>query len=309
MQTERRIGRRHFMAGSAALLTTACVTPGVPSAFMSDAPGDHRIGDTTLSVLSDGYFELPSAAFFDAAGEPVPTLPARMRVGANVWLVQTGSRTVLIDAGAGDAIGATVGRLGAVLAARGIGADAIDDVVITHMHPDHIGGLMVGGAKRYPNAALHLSRADWTYWTDPATVATVPQAQRGVAALAAKLAGELAYDPVFHDGEADLGGGISLLSTPGHTPGHCAVRVASGGDQIMLLGDAILSEAAQFADPDIRYILDVDADAAVATRRKLLDMLSADGIAFSATHIDGPSLLRTERVDAEGAEYRMMRTD
>ncbi|MEM7488203.1 MAG: MBL fold metallo-hydrolase [Pseudomonadota bacterium] len=280
------------------LLLAASSVPAMVGTAKAATPATRRIGEVEVTTLSDGHFDLPRAAFGAADGTPPDRLPDPVRLGANVWLLRVGERTILVDAGSGPHLRQTYPATGALpeaMASAALDPTAVTDVVITHMHADHIGGLMDGAAPRFPGATLHMARREWAFWTDPSRPENVPDGQQGLAELIATLFAELTYDLVLYDGEADLGDGIVLVPAPGHTPGHSLVRIASGDAQAMLLGDLVLGEGVQFADPDIRYVLDIDPDLAVRTRRTIFDMLAQDGIPFLATHMTGPAFVQLER--------------
>lgn len=267
---------------------------------------DLRLGALSVYALSDGVIDVPSAYF----SAPPPTDTTRL--GANVWLVRGGGKLRLIDAGSGTALHARfpeTGRLSARLRALGIGAEEITDVIVTHMHADHIGGLTEDlGAGRTPvfaNAEIHLSAVEWGFWTDPALLAGADEATRPMIEMIQSLSTPLGDRIRLHEGPADLGGGLNLEPAPGHTPGHLAIRIADGPDQCLILADAAIAEP-QLAAPDVRYALEVDPAQAAATRRRLLDAAATDGVPVAATHLAFPGVGRVERV---GEGYRISPLD
>ena len=261
-----------------------------------------KIGNTEVSAISDGVFQIPHSWFPNAAAEALAAAGDPIELGANVWLVKTGDRAVLVDTGSGAAFEGvipTVGKLDALLAASGIKKADVTDIIITHMHTDHIGGLIGPDAGGYGNARIHMAGAEWTFWTDPDLVSRMPAEMKetieGQQAIVAPISDRI----VAHAADADLGDGLSLVPLPGHTPGHSGVRISDGDQEMLILADAILSSALQLADPNVAYVLDLDPDLAAETRTDLLNRLADTGTVFAATHFSYPGFGRVER-DGEG---------
>jgi len=264
-----------------------------PAAAM-DVPRT-RVGDITVTSLSDGHFDLPRAAF-----SPLPGAGTQknQRVGAHAWLIETGPRRMLVDTGSGTLLRGKypdTGHLDTALAETGTVPEDITDILITHMHVDHIGGLMQGGMARYPNAMLHLCEIEWRYWAAPERAQLVAPAQRPLANMIAGLIDQFAYKIAVHRTGSDLGAGVRLEAAPGHTPGHQIVHIDSNGQSLLLLGDALISGPLQFAHPDIQYVLDDDPALAARTRAALFDRIAADGTMFSATHLVSGSPQKLKR--------------
>ena len=290
-----RLSRRAF---STALLGTAASAAFPPVAFAGEV-ASLNVGTNTVSMLADGHFSLPSAFFQGADEEALAAAGDPIDVGATAWLVRNGDRVILVDTGSGQALSGmfpTVGKLDALLAAEGIEKTAITDIILTHMHADHIGGLLGPDAGGFANAKIHVAEAEWAFWTNPALPANAPDADKPMIELLQSIAAPLADRVMTYVGEADLGGGVTLVPLPGHTAGHSGVRIAADdGEALFIVGDAIISEALQFADPSVSYALDSDPARAIATRTMLLNQLVDSETVFSATHLSYPGTGRVVR--------------
>lgn len=252
---------------------------------------DIALGDMRATVLSDGHLDVPSDYFTEPDGSQTT------RLGSNVWVLRGGGRVWLVDGGSGEALRARfaeTGRLVSRLAEIGVRPGDVTDVVLSHMHADHIGGLSARGAPVFPRAVLHASVAEWRFWTDPALLSGAPDAQKPMIQMIQALAAPLQDRLRLHSGAADLGAGVALEPAPGHTPGHLAVRVSGGGAQLLLAADVALADI-QLRRPEVGYALEVDPATAAATRRRVLDMAAADGLLFAATHLPFPGVAMIER--------------
>ena len=308
------LSRRGLFGGMAGV--AALATVGAPRlALAQDAAGprptlyDRKVGDMTVTTLLDGGFGLAQELFtgIDAAGiaagltaayhDPAGPLP----VPVQSHMIRSGDQITLIDAGAGMAFGPGAGRLGAALAAVSVTPELVNRIVLTHMHPDHVGGLMAGDAAAFPSATVHVSQTDLAFWTDEGIAAGAPDAAKPFFALARAVAAAYGDRIMPFDGDnVDLGGGVTSVSLPGHTVGHTGYRLSSGNDQMLIAGDVAAMAAFQFATPDVGLTFDTDGAMAVATRRKLLGMAAADKIAFAASHLPFPGV---GHVEAKGDAF------
>ena len=211
----------------------------------------------------------------------------------NAFLVNTGDKLVLIDSGAGKLFGPTLGKFAANLAAFGIDPASVDIIAMTHLHPDHFGGLLDANAKiAFPNAQFMVSEADTKFWLDEAIAAKVPAENKPFFDQARMVAGPYIaaqkFVPVV-DGK-EIVPGITAMAAPGHTPGHTMYRITSGTDTLLIWGDIIHSATLQFAHPDWGIAFDTDGDLAAATRKKVFDMVATDRVMIAGAHVPFPGI-------------------
>lgn len=306
-----------FLGALPALAQTALsrsAPPPRPARAVLPLYHDRAVGRMTLTTICDGQFELTrdmvvnleGGAYRAALTEAYldPEQPMRLPVSAH--LLRQGDRLTLIDAGAGAAFGEAAGRLAGSLAALDIAPERIDRVVMTHLHPDHAGGLVTPAGAAFPNATLHLHHDELAFWTDVQAAGTAPEPMRPQFALAREVVE--AYGPriqTFGD-QDDLGGGVTVMALPGHTPGHSGLRLSDGDAQMVVIGDAASMAALQFRHPDAGIAFDVDAPRAAVTRRDLLQMVTADRIAVAGTHLPFPGI---GHVEARGDAFAWVPED
>lgn len=261
-----------------------------------------RVGDVDVVLISDGILPLPTSTMSTNVSEADRNnwfdgrfLQRDMFDWAlNIALVRSGDRLILIDSGVGDGFeyftraGQSVMRL----ETAGIDLAAITDIVITHMHMDHVGGLNVDGvrAKLRPDVRIHVAAAEVEFWKNPdfsKTVMpeTVPPALRKAAAKFVELYGE---NIVQFDQTVEVAAGVSARVTGGHTPGHCVVDVTSKGEKLTFVGDAIFEVG--FDHPDWQNGFEHEPEVAVDVRIALLNEAAETGAMLAAAHVAFPSI-------------------
>lgn len=255
-----------------------------------------RIGDVVVTAINDGMFEgafamllnFPAAEAEALHQASFRAIPPRLTI--NCFLIQTGDRLALVDSGFGGMIGPAAGRLADNLAALGVTPGAIDTVLCTHLHPDHVGGLVdSAGAAVFPNAELVVHADDHRFWSDDATLAGATTDQdRGFVQLArSTIAAYANRTRLLTTGEALPS--ISILPEPGHTPGHSGWLIASGDESLLIWGDIVHMPGVQFPRPEAGMGFDVDGPEAIATRKRVMDMTATDRLMVAGMHLDFPA--------------------
>lgn len=274
-------------SGSAVAATVAHVTP----------LAQIRIGRFTITALTDGYADMPYTFFPGRTASQVEQVavsqfvarPSGVRFVFNQYLVEGGELRILIDAGPAGSIGQT-GVLPQALAAAGLRRDQIDAVIVTHMHEDHMGGLVVGGQKNFPRAELYIDRRDVTHWTDPAKRSGAPDYLQNSFRISAEVA---RLYPRLHaiDGEREIVRGVSIVDLTGHTPGHIGVRIEDDGQSLIMVSDMMFPVVHPMAT-DVGFLFEQDRAAAQAMRDRFFPRAVAEGALIAATHMPFPGLGR-----------------
>jgi glyoxylase-like metal-dependent hydrolase (beta-lactamase superfamily II) len=255
----------------------------------------HRhVGEVRVTALNDGMFEgsFDWLTNIDPAEPPAlhhasfRAIPPRLTV--NTFLLHVGERLVLVDGGCGGIMGPSMGKLSENLAIMGVAPDAIDTVLLTHLHPDHVGGLVdAEGKAQFPNADLIVHEAEVAFWQDDAVLAKAGQDADHIKLARATLT---AYrDRTREIASGEVFPGISAVPEPGHTPGHTGFLIASGDDSLLIWGDIVHMPGVQFARPEAGMGFDIDGAQAIATRQRIMDMVATDRLLVSGMHLDFPA--------------------
>ncbi len=303
-----KMRRREFLkAGVAAgaVLAGTAVDPGRAKSEQPMAgrqvPGIYRIavGDIEVTAILDGYIDLGTNLFPDAKPEEVARLQEAnfipvadfVRASVNCFVVNTGEKLAIIDAGGRNLLGPTMGQMPAGLAAAGIDPAAVDLVIATHMHPDHVGGIATkNGAAAFEKAQLVVHGDDWDFWMSPENMAKANevakpffQAAQGAVTPYAKTVRKIG-------GDEEVIPGIRSLALPGHTPGHTGYLISSGADTLLVWGDIVHSATLQLAHPNWSIAFDTSPVQASATRRRAIDMALTDRLLIAGMHLPYPGI-------------------
>ena len=283
----------------------------------TQAPGYYRLmlGQFEVTALLDGCVELDASLLRNASDAEIQTLlagrfidnPHKIPTSVNAYLINTGPKLILIDAGGGNLCGPAMGSLSQNLKASGYQPDQIDAVFITHLHPDHADGLLdPAGKPAFPKATVYVSKPESDYWLSTADPQEVPpefrQHMEGAIKLVRKVAAPyIAADRWKTFSGADLPiAGLRAVPIPGHTPGHTAYEVTSGDQSLLVIGDMVHCAAVQFPRPDVAVSFDSDPKQAVASREALFRRVAAAKTLIAGMHIPFPGLghLRADGTNA-----------
>jgi glyoxylase-like metal-dependent hydrolase (beta-lactamase superfamily II) len=265
-----------------------------------------RVGNVEIMALSDGMLEFDLCNFF-------PTIPGeqwtpyeshltdehKVRFNLGSYLIRTDGRTVLVDTGLGprpaDAPDVPWGQLLHDFAANGVRPEAVDMVVLTHLHRDHVGWNLLAQGERFvptfPNARYWMSARDWQACHEPAVQPTrFPNAPSCVWPL------EQLGLIEFMDGEHSITRDLTAVPTPGHTPGHMSILISSQGERALVLGDAAHNPV-QLQETDWVSRADMDPDLTRQTRKALVERLEREQILVAAGHFVAPGFGRIVRLD------------
>ncbi len=274
-----------------------------------------RVGEIDALVISDGVLPLPTATMatnVDPADLADWLQHMFMPLDAfnwplNVMVVRSGDHTILIDAGLGGQFSGfpRAGQFPQRLESAGIELESVTDVIITHMHMDHVGGLLVDGVKERlrPDVRIHVSTAEVEFWTSPDFSRTVmPKPVPGVLRSTARSFYDEYRDRlrIFED-RYEVAPGVIVRLTGGHTPGHAVVDLMSGGERLTFAGDAVFPVG--FDHPDWHNGFEHDPEESVRVRIRLFRELAETGGLLVAAHLPFPSV---GHVAAEGDAFRFV---
>jgi len=249
-----------------------------------------QVGDLTITAISDGFLN----ASLDFLSNIDPTDASRMQEDAgvkdytsihiNCYLVRGGGRTILIDAGAGG-FKQWGGQLKTNLVLAGIQPSEIDTILLTHAHPDHVGGLMdSSGEAVFPNAELVVHHREVAFWQDDGNLSRAPERARGNF-LVARQVFDGYRDRLRTFDAGEVLPGMTAVPLPGHTEGHTGYRLESGGQNLLVWRDIVHFPQIQIPRPDVAIAFDQDSHLAVATWSRLLDLVSSERLLIAGMHL------------------------
>ena len=316
------ISRRAALVGAAAAATVGgsfnplSLTPAsAQAATPSSGVFRYKFGDGEIIQLLDGMRTVPTPDGFltnatkeqTAAALEAAYMPKGQFTNSfSPVVVKLGGKTIAIDTGNGlaafEASKGAVGNCQANMIAAGIDPKSVDIVIISHFHGDHINGLKgTDGKLAYPNAEIMVPATEWAFFTNEANMDKASATNKGNFANVKKVFDGLKVTQ-FEPGK-EIVSGITSVASPGHTPGHTSFVLSSGAKRVMVQGDIALSPNVFLRNPDLKIMFDNDADAAVATRRKIYDMASVEKLPIIGYHFPFPS---AGYVEKDGTGFRLV---
>jgi glyoxylase-like metal-dependent hydrolase (beta-lactamase superfamily II) len=303
---------RRKLIGAAGAIAAAATLPLPAVAKMpfakSQAPGFFRrkLGEFEVTALLDGDIPLELKLFSGNAAEMEQVLkqaqqPSPPRSHVNAYAVNTGDKLYLIDTGTGALLGPALGRVSENLVLAGLNPEQVDAILLTHLHPDHCGGMTMAGKAVYPNAEVFVDEAEAKFWLGTEMMEKAPPDLKPFF-----LGAQAAMKPYAHrlkplPGNGEIASGISVLALHGHTVGHTGFIFASGNERMLVWGDIVHNAALQFARPDWGFVFDTDRDQGSSARKRAFDTAATDRLLVAGMHLPWPGLGFVERA---GAEYR-----
>jgi glyoxylase-like metal-dependent hydrolase (beta-lactamase superfamily II) len=295
--------RRSFLATSAlagcATLAPRARAAAPPAAAQGPGIYRYRLGDYQLTALYDGTWYLPiddkfmrnaTEAEVNAALAAAFLPPKVLPVTFTALLVNTGSKLILIDTGTAGQITDSAGTMLANLAVAGVGPDAIDTVLISHFHPDHIDGLKTkDGDKVFHNAEILVPEPEWAFWMDDGNESRATGSVLGYFRNARRIFRDIAKEVRQFKPGAEVAPGIVSIPAYGHTPGHTAFAIHSGPESLLVMSDTVRNPYLFARHPDWQPIFDMDGPQAVAARRRMLDQAASDRMFVEAYHFPFPA--------------------
>lgn len=270
-----------------------------------------RIGDILVTTLSDGTLERTNEMMLG-----VPTDEGQRWLGAafrstfilsiNAFLIYSGSRLALVETGSGHYLGPAAGHLLANLKAAGVSPADIDTILLTHMHPDHSAGLtdLETGKAHYPNAELVVHENEPKHWLfDDAAMARGTEREKKLMFQQAREQTMPYRQRMRTFTKGEVFPGVTAIPAHGHTPGHTAYLIESGGERMMIWGDVVHMPEVQVPRPEISMVVDTDPTAAAATRRRVFDMVASERLLVTGMHLHFPGF---GHIAKDGATYRFV---
>lgn len=254
-----------------------------------------QIGQYSVTAIADGYLEVDAGFLLSTSQEDLDRALAinHLRSGTydiniSALLVEGPDRTFLVDTGAGSLFGPTLGNLSGTLSYFDVAPEDVDQVVFTHLHPDHVGGAILDEKATFPNAILHFSEQEMAFWTEDKLKAAADEQSKPLFSAVELLMSSYVDRVETFSKEASVLPSLTAVPLPGHTPGHTGFWLQDGNEKLFIWGDVIHIAPLQFADLSACTVYDVDADLTAKSRQKALDIATSEDTLVAGMHLPFP---------------------
>lgn len=313
-----QFSRRNLLAGAAGTAAATAFTGTIPAPVQAKAPmlGGSRpthyrfkLGDFEVTTLYDGALNIPKVHPIFGKNQKIEDVqaylvknhlpPDKMAISFSPVIVNTGKEVVLFDSGYGEERrDKGAGQATASLKAAGFTPDQIDVIVITHMHPDHVSGIIEDGKAIYPNARYVAGDVEYNFWSKKEHLeGSDKNMQRRAKAVHDNFV-PMAEKATFIKAGGDVVPGITSVGSFGHTPGHLCYHLESAGKRFLIFGDVTNHYVASLEKPDWHCAFDMDAEAAAKTRKQILEMIATEKIPSAGYHMPFPAVGFVEKKDS-----------
>jgi len=292
---------RRFFLFALLLASSTFAIADVPQ-NKTQVPGYYRLalGNFEVTALYDGPIDIDQKLLKSIATRDIQRLLAhqflkgpKVQTAVNAYLINTGSKLILVDAGAAKLFGPELGNIVDNLKAAGYTPEQVDTVLVTHLHGDHVNGLVTPEGQRvFANAEVWSAKADNDFWLSEEIAAKAPKDFQPFFKMSRDAAAPYLAAGKWKTFENDreLIPGISSVDTHGHTPGHASYLLQSGDQRLMILGDLVHNHAVQFAHPEVAIEFDNDAKQAVVTRKRIWALAAKEKLMVAGMHLPFPGI-------------------
>lgn len=294
-----------YLQAACLVVMSAAFSPNIalaePVPQVKTQPGYYRVmvGQYEVTALADGTNAMPMDKLLQRTDPDTlrrllaeKSLASPVETSINAFLVNTGKNLVLIDTGNGPQASPTVGKVQQNLIAAGYRPEQVDTILMTHLHGDHFGGLVLNGKPAYPNATVYVAQKERDFWLSPQNLAQAAPERKAAFQRVQEMFNILAAANKVKTfaGDAPLLPGITPVFAPGHTPGHTAYSIVSEGKKLLAWGDIVHAEAVQMPLPETTISFDSDMDQAVKTREALFTQAASEGYLVAGAHLPFPGI-------------------
>lgn len=270
-----------------------------------------RIGDIIVTAISDGILVRTHEMMHNvSAEEGKQRLDAAFRtefaLSINAFVLHIKGKPVLVETGSGNYFGDVAGHLLANLKTAGVDPVKIETILLTHMHPDHSAGLtdLATGKPNYPNAEVVCHENEPKHWFDDAAMARGTEREKKFMFQQAReqMAPYKTRARYFSKG-GEVCPGVTAIPAHGHTPGHTAYLIESGGERLLIWGDTVHIPEVQVPRPEVAMVVDTDTTNAVASRRRMFDMAASERLLVTGMHLHFPGFGHIARTSGGGYQF------